>query len=292
MSDIQLLQQDDLRGKARWDEFVQRHPAATFCHRAGWQRMLADVFKMPTFFLYTAKGSEVTGVLPLAWVKSRWFGSRLTSLPFAVYGGAVADDENDRFVLEAAARDLAHKLGVGYLELRHRGSVGEDPPLYVTFRSDLLPSIDDSMRAIPRKQRTMVRKGMRHGLMSRIERDARNQGESKLAGWLVGLSGVSPLGGTDLLLYGNAAFGIGRAKYSSPQLPSNDVYYQIAEVGVSYPLGGGFSIQLGYRVQNFTFRRVALQTLTASNPPVLLAESHRNIQSTTQGVIMGISASF
>ena len=46
----------------------------------------------------------VGGVLPLAHVNSRLFGNALTGLPFAVYGGAVADDEATAHALEAEAR--------------------------------------------------------------------------------------------------------------------------------------------------------------------------------------------
>ena len=45
--------------------------------------------------------------------------------------------------------------------------------LYVTFRKRLLPDADANLRAIPRKQRAMVRKGMQHGLRSEIDGSAR-----------------------------------------------------------------------------------------------------------------------
>ena len=44
--------------------------------------------------------------------------------------------------------------------------------LYVRFRKDLAPEIDDNMKAIPRKQRAMVRKGIKNGLRSEIDVDA------------------------------------------------------------------------------------------------------------------------
>ena len=30
--------------RARWDAFVTAQPAATFCHRAGWQRVIERAF--------------------------------------------------------------------------------------------------------------------------------------------------------------------------------------------------------------------------------------------------------
>jgi FemAB-related protein (PEP-CTERM system-associated) len=43
--------------------------------------------------------------------------------------------------------------------------------LYVTFRKTIMPDVDANLRAIPRKQRAMVRKGIGHGLTSRMDPD-------------------------------------------------------------------------------------------------------------------------
>jgi lipid II:glycine glycyltransferase (peptidoglycan interpeptide bridge formation enzyme) len=41
--------------------------------------------------------------------------------------------------------------------------------LYVSFRKELQPEVEANMQAIPRKQRAMVRKGIKHGLRSEID---------------------------------------------------------------------------------------------------------------------------
>ena len=103
------------------------------------------------------------------------FGHALTSLPFAVYGGAAADDEASAAALEAEAQRLAQQLGVQHLELRHTTRRHADWPeqdLYVTFRKPILADEEANMLAIPRKQRAMVRKGIKNGLKSEIEPNA------------------------------------------------------------------------------------------------------------------------
>jgi hypothetical protein len=68
--------------------------------------------------------------------------------------------------LEAEAERLAQQLGVQHLELRHTGAPHADWPqqdLYVTFRKAILPDEEANMLAIPRKQRAMVRKGIKNG---------------------------------------------------------------------------------------------------------------------------------
>jgi FemAB-related protein (PEP-CTERM system-associated) len=172
MPTIERLAPDDARSAALWDAYVMACPQATFFHRAGWQSILRSVFRHSTHFLYATEGGRITGVLPLAQVKSLLFGNALTSLPFAVYGGAAADDDTTAAALEAEAETLAKKLGVQHLELRQLHRQHADWPsqdLYVTFRKELLAEEEANMLAIPRKQRAMVRKGIKNGLKSELD---------------------------------------------------------------------------------------------------------------------------
>ncbi len=65
-------------------------------------------------------------------------------------------------------------LNVEYLEYRHmypRLAGRPTKDLYVTFRKNIDPDEEKNMLAIPRKQRAMVRKGIKAGLHSTIDRD-------------------------------------------------------------------------------------------------------------------------
>jgi FemAB-related protein (PEP-CTERM system-associated) len=156
----------------RWDAYVRNAPQATFFHRIGWRTILEDVLRHRGHYLLAERDGEVCGVLPLAEVRSVLFGHALASLPFAVYGGPVGDDAHVEQALVDAAVALARRLGVAHLELRNREPKFADWPrqdLYVTFRRAILPDVDANLAAIPRKQRAMVRKGMRNGLRSEID---------------------------------------------------------------------------------------------------------------------------
>ena len=169
---IQRLSLNDAPAALRWDQFVMSCPAATFFHRAGWQRVLNNVFHHDTYFLYAQTDGRIAGVLPLAHVKSMLFGSSLVSLPFTVYGGVAAANDDAARALEAEAQRIAERLGVGHLELRHTQARHADWPmqdLYVTFRKAILPDEQANLAAIPRKQRAMVRKGIKNGLRSAID---------------------------------------------------------------------------------------------------------------------------
>lgn len=160
----------DGRDTRRWDDFVYALPEATFFHLSGWKRVIEKAFGHRTYFFYAQRGKDVVGVLPLAHVRSLLFGNSLVSLPFCVYGGVAAADEEAATLLEKRAAALARELKVDCLELRHRAPRHADWPrkegLYVTFRKAIDPDPERNMLAIPRKQRAMVRKGIDAGLQA------------------------------------------------------------------------------------------------------------------------------
>lgn len=169
---VRLLSPDDSATAKKWDAYVLQATAATFFHRAGWQSIIREVFKHPTYFLYAERAGELLGILPLAHVKSRLFGNALTSIPFAVYGGVVASDVTAASLLEAEAEKIAQSLGVDHLEYRNLEPHHAEWPtqdLYVTFRREIFPDEEENMLAIPRKQRAMVRKGIKNELVGVID---------------------------------------------------------------------------------------------------------------------------
>ncbi|KQW43203.1 MULTISPECIES: FemAB family XrtA/PEP-CTERM system-associated protein [unclassified Roseateles] len=170
---IARLAAQDKAVSARWDAFVFAHPLATFFHRSGWLRVIETVFGHRGFFLYAERDGVIEGVLPLAEVKSRLFGHAVTSLPFAVYGGVAALNDEAAAALEAEAEKIARGQGAEHLEYRNLGPTRHvDWPrqnLYVTFRKEILADEEANMLAIPRKQRAMVRKGIKNELKAEVD---------------------------------------------------------------------------------------------------------------------------
>ena len=160
----------DLR--KQWDEFVDSCPEATFFHRAGWQEVIEKAFGHRTHYLFAERNGRIAGVLPLGHIRSRLFGNALISMPFCVYGGIATQDGEVFSVLESAACALAERLKVDYLEMRNREARHTGWPakdLYVTFRKSLDPDPEKNLLAIPRKQRAMVRKGIKAGLKGEFD---------------------------------------------------------------------------------------------------------------------------
>ncbi|WP_088283391.1 FemAB family XrtA/PEP-CTERM system-associated protein [Ideonella sp. A 288] len=169
---IHRLDLQDRATAQRWDAFVQACPEATFFHRAGWQGIQQRQLGHDTHFLFAESNGRIEGVLPLAHVRSVLFGNALCSLPHAVYGGVAATSPAAVAALEAEAQALARRLKVPHLELRNVQRRHDDWPmqdLYVTFRKEILPEEEANMLAIPRKQRAMVRKGIKNELKSELD---------------------------------------------------------------------------------------------------------------------------
>ena len=160
----------------RWDAFVETCDDGTFFHLSGWKKVIEGSLGHPTTYLYCEKDGNIVAVLPLAQVKSWLFGNALISLPFLVYGGVVSDDSEAERLLVTAACDKARQLQVDHLELRTRVLSGRNWPStenYATFRKEIDPDPERNLLAIPRKQRAMIRKGIKAELKAYIESDTK-----------------------------------------------------------------------------------------------------------------------
>ena len=166
---IKLLEAPDYQ---RWDNYVRASDAASFFHLSAWQQVFQQAFSHKTYYYLTEQEGEITGILPLVHIKSLLFGNVLISNAFCVYGGIVASNELAFSALQDQAQRLARELGVDCLEMRNRRQQHPDWPhkqLYVTFRKELDADHEKNMLAIPRKQRAMVRAGIKAGLSSVID---------------------------------------------------------------------------------------------------------------------------
>jgi FemAB-related protein (PEP-CTERM system-associated) len=159
-----------------WSGFVARCPEATFFHRIEWRDLLEQFFRHRTHYLLAERAGRIVAVLPLAEVKSVLFGHALVSLPFAEHAGVASMEPAAVAPLHAKARQLAESLGVQHLELRNlvrREPQWPEQDLYVTFRKAISGDHEENMRAVPRKQRAMVRRAVSRGLRTEVDPDTR-----------------------------------------------------------------------------------------------------------------------
>ncbi len=193
MTIIRFYQDND---KPQWDSYVQNHPNGTFFHLIGWKNVIEKTFAHKSFYLlaedteddgiivqkYTeiaekdrstaapqhrSSSMRIIGILPLFSVKSFLFGKSLVSIPFAAYGGILADNSEIANQLFEKAKEVTRSKRLEYLEFRNRDGGIENLPtkeLYVRYRREIFRDLDSNMKAIPRKSRRMVRVGEKEGL--------------------------------------------------------------------------------------------------------------------------------
>ncbi|MCP5264926.1 MAG: FemAB family PEP-CTERM system-associated protein [Burkholderiaceae bacterium] len=157
---------------APWAQYVDAHSGASIFHDWKWRAILREVFGHRPRYLIAEREGRIVGVLPLAEVRTALFGHALVSLPFCSWAGPLQDDRQAESALEHHAIALAESLGVDQLELRQLGPSHRDWPtqdLYVAFMREISGDHDENLNAIPRKQRAMVRKGIKAGLTGTIE---------------------------------------------------------------------------------------------------------------------------
>lgn len=160
-----------------WDRFVEARPEATVFHLFGWKSVVEESFGHRCYYLAARQRGEIVGILPLTHMHGRFFGNSLLSNGFCVYGGPVAATPAALAALDDTALALAHDLRVDRIEYRLREPLHPEWPCnqttYVTFRKAIEADPDAALRAIPRKQRAVVRKGIDRGLSGEPEADLR-----------------------------------------------------------------------------------------------------------------------
>ncbi len=176
MINVRLLGAD----VAAWDAFVASRPDATFFHLSAWRDVIERAFRHRSFYLVAEQDGAIVGVLPLVQVKTRLFGHTLISNPFCVYGGPLAVDAAASLALVEKAAALRAELSAAAVELRYLQAPPEDwlgeewqarRALYVTFRREIGGDDAAILKAIPRKQRAVVRKAIDRGLTAQAGRD-------------------------------------------------------------------------------------------------------------------------
>jgi len=155
------------REREEWGGFIEQTPAATICHHYLWQTIIQSAYGHQPFYLLARDGGRVQGVLPLVLVRSRLFGSSLTSMPFLDYGGVCTEHEDVRAALVRRAQLLMHEHTVDCVELRQRVPTGTDGTVRldkVGMVLDLSPGIEALWTGLPAKTRNQVRKAQKSGL--------------------------------------------------------------------------------------------------------------------------------
>jgi FemAB-related protein (PEP-CTERM system-associated) len=159
-----------------WDEYVLENSGGTFFHLSGWKAVIEKAFGHRTYYLVAKEHDVIQGVLPLTHVKSVLFGNSLISNAFCVRGGIVSSSAGADAALRRYALALAKSLKAGCIEFRS-AAAGTDwtvkGGIYANFRRPIEADDERNLKAIPRKQRAVLRKAIAAGLTSEIDSGVR-----------------------------------------------------------------------------------------------------------------------
>lgn len=158
------IREADPTDAARLDAFVHAQPDATPFHFTGWSRAVALGCGQRARTLVAERGGTIVGVLPLTEMRSALFGRALVSTGFGVGGGVLGDALEP---LAHAAGALADRLGIASVELRGGAAPtgwAVDDLTYLGFARPLASDDEAELKAIPRKQRAEVRRGLANDL--------------------------------------------------------------------------------------------------------------------------------
>jgi serine/alanine adding enzyme len=153
-----------------WDHYVQSHEAGWHYHLYAWRRVIERSYRHECPYLMAMNGEACQGILPLCLIKSRLFGSSVTSLPYLDSAGVLASSPEALDALLQAARDLAREARAGYVELRQTMRLSGEHRVdsrKVSLTMGLRPTTDEQWQALPPERRNRVRKAEKAGMVAR-----------------------------------------------------------------------------------------------------------------------------
>ena len=155
--------------KELWDKFVLTSEKSTFFHQIGWKNVVENSYGVSSYYLIAKKNDEITGILPFFNIDNR-----LVSLPFAPYGGPLAQDEFTSTLLLKAAVTIIKNEKLKYFELRCLDPLKDDFLISETSRSTFFIGLDCEPEFLwqntSKSARRFVNKALRSGITVEMDR--------------------------------------------------------------------------------------------------------------------------
>ena len=159
-----------------WSGLLERHPAASVFHSAGWLRALQQTYGYESFVVTTSRTPALENGVVLCRVKS-WTSRRLVSLPFSDYCDPLVEGSDALSELLDLVTHEARTAGWRSVEWRPRAVVGEPFEAaasacglkpsgeYALHRLDLRPGLKEIFRGFHSSStQRAIRRAEREGL--------------------------------------------------------------------------------------------------------------------------------
>jgi hypothetical protein len=109
--------------RGEWEEYLLGNEKSIAWQSFDWSDVLAKHYRFDFFPIAAVDSGKISGVLPLYRIKTLLAGDILTSVPHAVAGGIVADNEEASRVLLGKAIELSRKFNscrIALKQYKHR----------------------------------------------------------------------------------------------------------------------------------------------------------------------------
>ncbi len=161
--------------KTPWSPLLEEQVKDMFYYDQRWFDLIATFYGYKVFPLTIMNADDqITGFLPLCFIKSPLTGRRLVALPFSDYCPLLATDEAVAINLIEQALHLAQEKRVKYLEVR--AGVNEvlaqrtdftARNLYVNWVLPLAPSLTEAWSGLRKPVQQQIKKSQKNGVQIR-----------------------------------------------------------------------------------------------------------------------------
>jgi CelD/BcsL family acetyltransferase involved in cellulose biosynthesis len=158
-----------------WDAYVDSHPQGTPYHLSGWLKAIEETYAFKPFFCTWRNQGSISGIFPFFKVKSLFSGSRLISLPFSDYGGALLSDGDEE--LKEGLRKALNEFKDSAKIIEVRGPAANDSDFiafnyYKSHVLDLKCTIAELKKKIDKRTiQYSIRKAEKAGVKVREQND-------------------------------------------------------------------------------------------------------------------------
>ncbi len=109
----------ECQNELEWDTYLAQHSGSTHYHQYAWRALIDRNFGHTSFYLEARHDDgSLSGILPVVHMKSTLFGSFLLSMPWLIYGGAVASDNASHRALGNHLKQLMLDRKCSHVDLR------------------------------------------------------------------------------------------------------------------------------------------------------------------------------
>jgi serine/alanine adding enzyme len=166
---VKLFSEED---RERWNRYVMESPRSTCPHLVEWKDVVEDSFRVKTYYLLAEnEDNGIEGVLPLAQLKSVFFGNFMVSLPYLNFGGICSDGADAAESLLSEAIRIAKEESVDHIELRHTSNLLDWLPVKtakVCMQLSLPNEQEELWSSFSSNLRRKVRKATKEGMYTKF----------------------------------------------------------------------------------------------------------------------------